>query len=119
MPLPEMLKVQGASLAENPQGWEGKIEMRFRDPSMVCVKCHRAVPRNGDPDPFGPISPRPKNAGPNWVAPVTLLRRAYLSCPWCAKAAMPDAPKKSKRLRKGEKVDGQESLLGVGSIRIS
>ncbi len=92
--------------------------MRFLDPTMICVKCHRDIPRNGDPDPFPPPCTKPKTAGPDWVAPVTILRRAYLSCPWCSRAAMPEAPNKSRRARRGEKVEGQETMLDMGRILI-
>ncbi len=93
--------------------------MRYEDPAIICTKCGRETPRNGDVDPFSVAPVKPKTAGDNWVAPVTLLRRSYLVCPFCAKAAMPEAPKKSRRARRGERVEGQGSLLEMGSIRIS
>ncbi len=111
--------MQGARLAKDPSRGEKEREMRFEDPEITCKKCGREVPRSGDPDPFATPAVRPKTAGDGWVAPVTHLRRSYLSCPWCAKEAMPDAPKKFRRARRGEKVEGQESLLEMGSIIIS
>ncbi len=93
--------------------------MRLEDPAIICGRCGKDTPRNGDVDPFAAPPNRPKDSSVDWVAPVTLLRRSYMSCPWCARAAMPEAPKKSRRARRGEKVEGQESLLEMGSIRIS
>ncbi len=92
---------------------------RFEDPDITCGKCSRKTPRNGDVDPFAPTPVKPKTAGCDWVSPVTLLRRSYMSCPWCAKDAMPTAPKKSRRASRGEKVEGQLDVFGFGEIRIS
>ncbi len=93
--------------------------MRYEDPAIVCGKCGKETPRNGDVDPFATPPNRPKDASVDWVAPVTLLRRSYMSCPFCAKAAMPEAPKKSRRARRGEKVEGQADIFGFGAIRIN
>ncbi len=105
-------------MAENPQGRQGEVEMRLEDPAIICGKCGRETPRNGDVDPFATPPVKPKAAGPDWVAPVTLLRRSYMGCPWCAKAAMPNALKKSRRARCGEKVEGQMDMSEFGSIRV-